>query len=25
VVIIKAYQNQKLVIPVIGPLAEKQA
>src|SRR2546426_4475138 len=25
VVIIKAYQNQKLVIPVIGPLAGKQA
>jgi len=22
---VKAYQNQKLVIPVIGPLAEKQA
>jgi uncharacterized membrane protein len=25
VLIIKAYQNQKLVLPIIGPLAEKQA
>ena len=25
VLIIKAYQDQKLVLPVIGPLAEKQA
>ena len=25
VVIIKAYQGQKLVLPIIGPLAEKQA
>jgi uncharacterized membrane protein len=25
VMIIKAYQDQKLVLPIIGPLAEKQA
>ena len=25
VLIIKAYQDQKLVLPIIGPLAEKQA
>jgi len=25
VVIIKAYQNQKFVLPIIGPLAEQQA
>ena len=25
ILIIKAYQDQKLVLPVIGPLAEKQA
>ncbi len=25
VLIIKAYQNQKLVLPIIGPLAEQQA
>src|SRR5258708_1647644 len=25
IVIIKAYQDQKLVLPIIGPLAEKQA
>jgi uncharacterized membrane protein len=25
IMIIKAYQGQKLVLPIIGPLAEKQA
>ena len=25
IVIIKTYQDQKLVLPIIGPLAEKQA